>query len=284
MATSLTVVNLIDELLQLFTQDSQRPDCLAKNTFNITFTSEDNKKYNQITKDIMIGYVKHIQSLLKNYDIPPLIIHICLQYYDNCYLEVFTKIGNNLNINKQFNTIENKLCNKWGTAYGNMEINNKNIDNINIYIWTFKIPQNNMFGDYNHLCLGIDSSNRKYGFCNFSDRSRNKYNFYSYSSDGTKISHCTAEQPYGGRDFTCGNNCRIGYSDATNIFDAEIKMEINIPQKILKFYHKISWRFVDAGIAFSNIDFDTDNTYHLAISLKKGTGIELIDFKKNEVH
>eukprot|EP01084_Bolivina_argentea_P148403 259460_1 len=230
---------------------------------------------------LLCGYIRMMQKLFPSdvvfYIIPPIVHSICVNYYYDP--EQFTMIGaciRDLGNNKVF-----MQGSGYNTVYGNISIRK---DLPFIYIWTFKIPQNNMFGDYNHLCLGIDSSNRKYGFCNFSDRSRNKYNFYSYSSDGTKISHCTAEQPYGGRDFTCGNNCRIGYSDATNIFDAEIKMEINIPQKILKFYHKISWRFVDAGIAFSNIDFDTDNTYHLAISLKKGTGIELIDFKKNEVH
>eukprot|EP01084_Bolivina_argentea_P148404 259461_1 len=252
MATSLTVVNLIDELLQLFTQDSQRPDCLAKNTFNITFTSEDNKKYNQITKDIMIGYVKHIQSLLKNYDIPPLIIHICLQYYDNCYLEVFTKIGNNLNINKQFNTIENKLCNKWGTAYGNMEINNKNIDNINIYIWTFKIIS---IYEGSTISIGIDSSKKQnINTCFHECHHVNKSNYGYYAYELLKRESCTYKYSH--------NNQYNVQMYGTDIIDGDtIKMELNMKNKILKFYNNNT----DQGIAYDNIDFSDDQIYSIAV-------------------
>ena len=67
----------------------------------------------------------------------------------------------------------------------------------------------------------------------------------------------------------------VSYGCAYSDKDNQVKMELNMDDKTLKYYVNGE----DQGIAFDNICFDNDQHYSMCISLDEPMSVQLIDFK-----
>ena len=198
-------------------------------------------KVDQGTIDIVSGYIKICQTLLPNdnsfYNIPSLVECICIEYY--WVYEHFTKHGQYFSLNDERNVATHKGFHD-DTVYGNIKIDNKPI----LYEWIFKIVEDGS------IYIGIDSSNKAFCDSDFSERDKNKNDFYSYGYVGKKLSHLKGE--YYGSYFNPGD---------------VIRMILNVQNQTLEYFVNDK----SQGIAYKNISFD-DKTYHMAIFMNNKNG------------
>ena len=217
------------------------------------------KNIDQVTKDIVFGYIRQCEiNLLPNnntfFNISSLIKFICIIYYWR--QEYFTSHGSCSKLNDEKDIVTNTEY-KTNTVYGNININNKISC---IYLWTFKII--NWWIPTGQIFIGIDSSNKKFIEKNFTSHYNHKNPvYYAFDSDGYKIS--TDDQ---WADNEYGKQCKSGDI---------VKMEVNILNKTITFYINDKCY----GIAYKNIDFE-NKTYNMAVSMHGSTdSVQLIAFQ-----
>ena len=137
------------------------------------FNLEELKQYGGRDKDVVFGFMRQMQLLLPNdtnpyYNIPPLVIYICLYYYR--HYEIFTLCGDEMSINKTNNIVK---CHRYyNTVYGNVIIDGSSQA---IHVWKLKILENIR----KYIYVGIDSSNKQVRNEDFSDPDVNGHSFYS---------------------------------------------------------------------------------------------------------
>eukprot|EP01084_Bolivina_argentea_P258630 436109_1 len=226
---------------------------------NIRFSDDKLKKINQTCKNIVSGYMRHIQDLIFNITEFPYIFTICLMYYSDS--EYFTTIGQDISVydyNKVLSSyaLDMSYCYYGdGTSYGNIPINNNSALK---YIWTFKL----FTMDQSIVAIGIDSSNKLHTNNAFYDCD-NKQPYYAVEM--ISIGGCSFKY--------CMDMPQIQYGQSINDCD-EIKMELNVKCRTLKFYINDC----DQGIAFDDIDFKNDIQYYMAVYSWKVPRITLTGF------
>ena len=203
------------------------------------------KSINQWEKDLVIGYTKKAQKLVKPNQIPTAISYLCLVYYYQYDYFVFggNKIDG-IHINDKNDTVT-VIDDGVGSSYvyGIMSIS----DEIPlIYRWTFKLL-NKGEEFYNDLAIGI------------SNETDSEHDYYRIFSQGEKDSLDSLAE----------------YAQLLNSGDVII-MEVNVKNGEMRYYVNDK----DHGIAFENIDFKK-NKYKMEICVgDKGFEIKLIDFTK----
>ena len=119
------------------------------------------KKADQISKDIVTGFIKDAQTLLPNekstyYNIPELIFILTIIYYFNP--EYFTIHGKYMRLNETKDTVERFMDPEafWirNTVYGNIVITKEDKGK---FIWTFKTIEP---PEETEIAIGIDSSGK----------------------------------------------------------------------------------------------------------------------------
>ena len=92
----------------------------------------------QKSKDLVCGFIRRTEKeFAKNMIIPPLIITICILFYD--LGECFTIWGDNITVEDDFKTIKIRANGRAyayvrNTAYGNICINHSDGENVLIFI------------------------------------------------------------------------------------------------------------------------------------------------------
>ena len=203
-------------------------------------------------KEIVNLYITHLQRVYSILNVPSLIMHVCILYY-NEKTEYFAKKGIRCKLN-----MTNSLCklehNGGSTVYGNFNVNNK----ISIVSWTFKIISKKL-----NIFIGIDS-NPIFTHCDFSNfyrsfNTKRKDIFCAYGSDGNLYDYLSVAAEEYAKPFK--NNDII-------------KMTVNVKEEYLEFYKNNE----SQGIALDDMNFD-DKEYHMAVALfYADDAIELIDF------
>ena len=212
---------------------------------------------NQLDKDVVIGYAKNVQKLLKTQQIPMAITYLCLLYfYETDY---FYKAGMMMNINDKGDILE---ALQQSTCYGKLDIGYHLHFNKLILSWTFKIIQFSPLSR-NSLCIGIDSSNRRhydYFFANFNDYSCLKNLFYAVTNEGFMYTVFGASNK-GTGEWRQGDT---------------IKMELNAQEGQLRYFVNDK----DIGNVF-DIPIGENMVYNLAVFAgDQDTKIQLVSFEK----
>ena len=228
------------------------------------------KKVNQRSVDIVNGYIKCAQLLLPYrqnpyYNIPEIVNQICINFYNNP--EYFTKYNSDviqLNDDKTMIIMPDGMFFGNGTSYGNVDIID---DNRLKYIWKFKIKSCSY---HTLMAIGIDSSSKAYVYEDFHDCD-NKYPYYAFEIYSSSEEGVLYEYDQG------STNVCVDYGDCGeeihSIDEATVMMELNLKDKTLKYYIND----IDQGVAFTNIYFDQDTIYNMAVYVNS-VNIELIDF------
>ena len=193
------------------------------------------KKANQRAKDLINGYIRSQYS--NNNVIPVVINYICLLYY--LIKDKFGKHGKLLEVssNSGSHIVEsNNSSMIWNTVYGTVDIDVNKFTNMIVH-WTFKI-------EYKYVVIGIDSSDSEYTE-RFGWGTNNDKNHYGWYGMGILYSKCPWEKS-GNPQFVKGDI---------------IKMELNVPQKVLKYYKN------DQDIELQFDDIDVTKTYRLSVSI-----------------
>ena len=204
---------------------------------------------NHRSKDLINGYIR-LRYRGSN-TIPIVINYICLLY---CLMkDRFGKYGKLLQIlsSKQntdyYDIVEGmKGSWMWNTVYGTVNVNaNKNINSV--ASWKFK-------SESEFLVIGIVDVMKISNF--------NKTESFCFSDDGS----------YGW--YGCGelwSNGKFESKDKRFKAGDTIKLELNLPQKTLRFYKNDK----DINLQIQNID--STHTYRLAISVFDDTKLHMID-------
>lgn len=203
------------------------------------------KNANQRTKDLINGYIR-LKS--KNLNIPIVINYVCLLYY--LLKDRFGKHGKALKLSsdtnsKHYNIVKSKQTQTfaiWNTAYGDVDIDTNKFKDM-IVNWTLK-----MEGYYG--VIGIAPSNYSKTEGGFVFRFANDDTPGIYGWHGNTGCLRSTGLSGGGKD--CG--LKFGKGDT-------IKMELNVKEKVLKFYRNSD----NNHVKIDNID--TTKIYRLAISL-----------------
>eukprot|EP01084_Bolivina_argentea_P258825 436508_1 len=212
----------------------------------------------QRTKDIVFGYIRTLERLLKlNYSTPLQIQYCCLHYYFT--QEYFTKCGDCMKLNE----IRDTVCKSTGggkfnynSAYGNFVIDATKTE-VTEYIWHIKLI--NVTAGYAYV--GIDSSNKQYINSRFTDPMQNGSVFYGFRSDG-----------YIDWNDKRGCSWRRYGSKCTN--NDTITMIVNINYKNITFYVNEE----DLGVAVANIE--VDKIYNLGVNLYSvGQSVQILKFE-----
>ena len=203
------------------------------------------KSINQWEKDLVIGYTKEAQKLVKPNQIPIAISYLCLvHYYEYDYFVFAANKINEIHINHKKDTvtvIDDDVGSRY--VYGIMSIS----DEIPvIYGWTFKLLNKGKEID-NYFAIGI------------SNEADPEHDYYRIFSEGQKDSLDSLTE----------------YAQQLNNGDV-ITMEVNVNNGEMRYYVNDK----DLGVAFENIDFKK-NKYKMEICVAdKGFEIKLIDFTK----
>eukprot|EP01084_Bolivina_argentea_P126028 223217_1 len=209
------------------------------------------KLIKQNTKDVVFGYMRKMASLVQvSSNIPKLVKFTVLYYYHQP--EYFTVYSPKIALD-EFNSIitNNKISNKNHTSYGNIDVNGS----VNaVFVWKILL-----ICGFGTVCIGLDSSNKKYINGDFSDRKQNQFNFYAFS-DQNKYNHRFIHAKYG--DDWCDQDI--------------LTMELNTKEKTLKLYIND----IDQGVGFNNIELK-DKNYNFAIALyHSNESIQLLSFEQ----
>ena len=210
----------------------------------------------QLTKDIVFGFIRECEKLLLNNDIyiiPSIIYHICINYY--WMKEYFTLFGKHMKLNDEKNIIQN-IDNFVDTAYGNIQIDNK----LFLYEWNFKIIKH-----FAEIAIGIESSNKHFIDGRFTNKDQNENEFYAMNHDGIRYSNKVREQ-FASYDISRENG-------------GTVKMIVNVKNKTISFVIDNK----SLGIVFDDINFKT-NKYNLAVYIgNQGGEIELVSFTQTSI-
>eukprot|EP01084_Bolivina_argentea_P088147 159148_1 len=202
------------------------------------------KNIDNETKYLVFGFLR-ISSDLLELNMPDLITFTCLSFY---YIsEYFAKAGTNVEISCNETKIEKICSGHWGNiSYGNIKITSHSKG---IYKWYLKIIKCRW-----HIIVGIASSITPYS-------SFWKGHQYGYWTTGKKVSdHGNIE--YG-----------MHFHD-NDIVCMELDIQSQHQNKLTFYVNDKS-----QGVAFDGINFDSDQTYRLAVSIYHPTAcIELIKF------
>ena len=184
--------------------------------------------------------------------VPSVILHLCMIYYMTT--EHFI-LHDSISLNDE-KTIIKATKQGFKTIYGNIKISNYYPT---IYKWCFKI-----IAKRDAICIGIDSSNKKYIDNDFSSPNVNSNPFYAYYNGGLKYGHKIS---FNGEK----------YADPWGVGN-KIKMELNTKTKTLKFYVDNK----DQGIAFYGIDFG--RKYNMAVFMyAQFDSVQLLDFQIDSI-
>ena len=216
------------------------------------------KSISQWEKDLVIGYTKEAQKLVRPNQIPMAISYLCLVYYYQ--YDYFDKCDDDaLEINQQKDTVTVvQEIEGIGTVYGNMYIMETKPPII--YSWTFETSATPVGMEMVPM-VGISDSTEP---IHWSDYGENVdwFVFYGKSNQIDSQSngeHATTFKDYG--TFKNGDN---------------IKMEINTKKQTVRYYINEK----DQGIAFENIDFRTKKFKFIVMIHRKDYKVKLIDFSK----
>eukprot|EP01084_Bolivina_argentea_P128978 227882_1 len=161
------------------------------------------------TKNLVFGFIRNVMELLPDsYNIPPLVMHICITFYYNP--EYFDKIGHWIDISDDRLTVCNNN-NFTNTVYGRFTIDCKN--NNNVYKWSFII--NKCY----FIAIGIDESSAKWINTYFYGRTTKNY---AFTSSGDKYTQ-KRMMPYKEKTHYGRNGTKI-------------MMEFNLKNKSLSYY------------------------------------------------
>ena len=242
------------------------------------------KTVDQKTKDIVNGFITDLQSLLPNdqsiyYNIPSLVFIIITLYYYNP--EYFTIHGDYMKLNDAKNIVEKRSAGRsirlYGdsfanSVYGNILINKSSTGK---HIWTFNIIKPNVGGI---MVIGIDSSNKKFpNDDSIGSEANNKTAYYGYQSKPVWIDW-DDDVIKSIRVFNSNvdeNKYPKYYGDIYSHDSNEVKMELNMNTKTLKYY--VNGK--DQGIAFKNICFKNDEQYSMCITLYWEMTVKLSDYQ-----
>ena len=228
------------------------------------------KAINQIDKDVVIGYTKNAQNILKPQQIPMAITYLCLLYFHQT--DYFYKAGKMMKINDKgdiLEVIQQCTTDNRSTCYGNLDIGFHSHFNKLILSWTFKIVQCPWLRKV--LCIGIDSSKRRHYdsfFADYNDPLCQKTLFYAvthqgcmYTVNGKKLKERKEMERLVAREWGQGDT---------------IRMELNAEEKQLRYFVN----GLDMGIVF-DIPFRENTAYNLAVFAgDKDTKIQLLCFEK----
>ena len=238
------------------------------------------KATDQKTKDIVNGFIRDSQNLLPNdknqyYNIPSLVFIITILYYYNP--EYFTIHGDLMELNQDKNIVTmNGFYSSTSikAVYGNVMIE---MGSTGKHIWTFNIIKPNQQAI---IVIGIDSSNKQFINSDMNTTS-NYYPFYGYQSYGDDIMFPAQNEwpSYAGyriyNESVDKNTYEYDYGDVYSDAKNEIKMELNMDNKTLKYY--VNGK--DQGIAFKNICFNNDEKYSMFISLDERMTVKISDYQ-----
>ena len=212
----------------------------------------------QSITDIINGFIREIQSSHHDHNIPQLINNLCVQFYnDPEYFLKYNTMAFKLQKDKRkFKKNWKGLGAQYGTCYGNVVISNI----YSKYVWTF-----NVFDISGIVAIGIDIADETH--CTY----RDFYDGVSRDSYALEIRSNRIGVLY--HDGISINKQYGHYINYSKNNDNYITMELNVTNKTLKYYINN----VDEGIAFSNIHFDYDTKYNMAVYLDRLT-VELVLF------
>lgn len=205
-------------------------------------------KIDSRTKHLVNGYIREMDSILKQI-IPDPIIHFILSFY---YLgDYFAKFDTKYwKITDKNTTIEKLKRGGWSipSCFGNMIIRS---EQGGIYQWIFKLLKTNTCMDF-----GISSNcnmDQAFSVCDDSSNYCARYAAHKVSKD---------KQVYWpGFHYKTGD---------------KLTMELNLDQKSLSFY--VNEKFI--GIAWDNIDVGPDINYRMAVFfLHNACSVKLLSFK-----
>ena len=223
---------------------------------------EDVKYIDQLSKDIVFGFVKDMHSLILSenvyYNIPSLVISWCLLYFHQN--EYFTTADDtHPEVGVEINESGNIATTKEGWTqqiFGVLEISGR--EDLK-YIWEIKIINGKRENWYNYIHIGLtyqslkDNENNQDG-----DKS---ITFYGYDADGLTCAGSVTYYQYGEK---------YGCNDI-------ISMELNVKDRTLQFYKNNE----SQGIAYDNLKFDKDMVYKMTVAMSsKGNSVQLIQFKR----
>ena len=225
------------------------------------FNLEELKQYCGRDKDVVFGFMRQMQLLLPNdtnsyYNIPPLVIYICLYYYRQH--EIFTLYGNKMSVNETNNIV--KCDGNYNTVYGNVIIDGLSQA---IHVWKVKILELK----YGCIYVGIDSSNKAVINEDFSDPEMNENSFYSVdqfgSSNTSWYDECTVETIV-----SLYNEGEIENGDC-------MTMKVNPSKKTIKYFkNEMNTEFT----LFKDIDMSEGVKYHFAVAFAGTGSVQLIDY------
>ena len=236
------------------------------------------KNADQKTKDIVNCFMKQLQELLPYqqnpyYNIPAIVFMITMSYYYNP--EYFTTYGNYMQLNEDKNEIYLQPSAKYelvtNTAYGNIVITKSDIGK---HIWTFKIIETNkevVMG------IGLDSSNKEFPNKDFVTDD-NTHSYYVYSSYADVESYEDIETITGERyhnEAVDEHSYTKSYGDAYTGTSCEVKMELNMDEKTIRYYVNDE----DQGVAFKDICFRNDEEYKMCISFDESVTVQLRNYQ-----
>ena len=214
------------------------------------------RRVNERTLNIVNGYMRGAQILLPYqsnpyFNIPALIVNLCLGFYNNP--EYFTVCNEGLKLKDEEKVIDSDSSYD-GTCYGYVDIMN---DTDWKYVWTFKIIK---YPQWSLLAIGIDASDKAYFDEDFHDcdNESHYYGFEIYCNGSGEL--YTLEKRKG------RYGVMVGDGDV-------IKMDLNVNDKTLKYYINDQ----DQGIAFTDVYFDSNTIYHMAVYVDN-VDIAITDF------
>ena len=225
------------------------------------------KNADQRTKDIINGFIRNVECMLAivnednaYYNIPSLVFMITMLYYYNP--EYFTIHGQQITVNEDKNIAVALLEDVQNTVYGHLAIGRSSKGK---HIWIFDIikPNKDVL-----IAIGIDSSSKSFPDSSINSMD-NESSYYAYQ--------CWAGLPAKrGRARKVQNTrCGVSYGVVFSNKASQIKMELNMDNKTLKYYIDGE----DQGTAFDNICFKNDEKYSMSISMDEEMCIKLSDYQ-----
>ena len=227
----------------------------------MSFDFEKLKLVSQKTTYLFFGFMHEIEKQF-SMTIPDLITFISIFYYYQ--FEYFTIGGQCLDINDDKTIVTYNsyhITSPLNSVYGNIKIDVT--QSMMTYIWTFKILN---IGCVAEMVIGIDNSDQKWIGDDFGandwNKSRTDYTFYAFSTDNAIYTNDNLERSF-----------EVEILDKGIEKNDMIRMELNAKERTLQYYKN------DKIIECCIYNLMDDGAYHLAISMHKGTSVQLIILK-----
>ena len=214
------------------------------------------------SKLLIHGFIKMMQRELFSdnidnpyYDIPPLVINICIWFY-HC-TDFFSMSGSDLKINETGDTVT-CIRGHRNSAFGNIGIDLNKINNM-IYRWDLEILQ---FDETYLMSIGFASDRTTYLNGDF-NQIEHPEEFYEIDSDGNCNSH---------RHEWAQRVCEYGFGTGDMV-----AIELDTKNRNIIFFIN----GIDQGILFREIP---KKKYYLAVTFRTiGDSVKIVDFVERRI-